>query len=115
MYKTVPPAMLNRVFFFHLCNTTMKAMAMSSGRQWSREKTASFRQYTTSIPMTAQGRKQELSASEDHEAYERGADADERGPVLRRLLPLVKEHHHKKGGHGCFVADLCSFCVFRQD
>lgn len=42
---------------------------------------------------------QELSASEDHEAYERGADADERGPVLRRLLPLVKEHHHEKGSH----------------
>ena len=55
MYSTVPPAMLRRMLCLHLCSTPTTTMAMASGRPCQPVKTASFRQNTTSRPMTALG------------------------------------------------------------
>ena len=48
----VPPAMLRRIFFFHRCSKATTRMPKSSGRPCQLVKTASFRQKTTSRPMT---------------------------------------------------------------
>lgn len=81
MYKTVPPAMLNRVFFFHLCNTTMKAMAISSGRQWSREKNGLLQ-----------------AIYHQHADDGAGQDGSQVGNEFRRSFPLRKD---EKSGEPC--------------